>query len=237
MKSGNDENELNETTGETADQENSGATYIGGEASAGGGEDEAIDESIVVSEPRQGVSRGTMAMFAILILGAAGLYVMYRQTGPKAANAAVTKETAAAKKTINTFLSGGDTSIKTMEALIKNTEKVVQQFLAYPTVRQIPLTDLRTNPFRQHLEEKKPVNTSEMDEKKRREEERLAVYKAVQGLQLQSIMYSDTRTACMINNTLYREGQQVEGFTIEKISPTVVNVRNGSYRFELRMQK
>ena len=32
-------------------------------------------------------------------------------------------------------------------------------------------------------------------------------------------MHGDTRKACMINNTLYQEGEQVDSFTIEKISP------------------
>jgi hypothetical protein len=51
------------------------------------------------------------------------------------------------------------------------------------------------------------------------------------------VMHSDARKSCMINNSLYLEGQQVESFTIERISPNAVVVRNGSYRFELRMQR
>ena len=61
--------------------------------------------------------------------------------------------------------------------------------------------------------------------------------KAVQELQLQSVMHSDAMQACMIDNTLYREGQQVGGFTVEKINPNAVIVKNGAYRFELRMQQ
>ena len=41
----------------------------------------------------------------------------------------------------------------------------------------------------------------------------------------------------MINNALYTEGQQVEGFTIEQIGTKAVIVRSGVYRFELTMQK
>jgi hypothetical protein len=50
-------------------------------------------------------------------------------------------------------------------------------------------------------------------------------------------MSGGARKSCMVNNTLYTEGQQVDGFTIEKIAPDSVIVRNGSYRFELRMQR
>jgi hypothetical protein len=41
----------------------------------------------------------------------------------------------------------------------------------------------------------------------------------------------------MINNVLYREGQNLESFTIEKITQASVVVKNGPYRFELTMQK
>ena len=50
--------------------------------------------------------------------------------------------------------------------------------------------------------------------------------KAVAGLQLQSIMYSGTRKACMINNTLYTRGpDRSTAFTIEKINPASVVVK------------
>lgn len=193
------------------------------------------EETIVASETRQPVNQSTLVIFAILIIAAAGLYLMYRKAGPKPASAAVARETVEAKKTISGFLSGGQASIRTMETLLRNTEKIVQQFLMYPSTTQVPLSDLRTNPFRRHV----PQNPfgSDSASARKREEERLAILKAVQSLQLQSIICSETRKACMINNTLYREGQSFDNFTIESISPSSVIVKNGPYRFELRMQK
>ncbi len=52
-----------------------------------------------------------------------------------------------------------------------------------------------------------------------------------------SVMYSESRRACMINNTLFLEGQQCDGFTVERINPNSVIVKNGGYRFELSMQR
>jgi hypothetical protein len=216
--------------------EQSEAGEAGGEQSADG---YTGSESVVVSESRPSMNGGTLAMFAVLIVGAAGLYLMYRQAGPKSASASIAPQTVEANKTISKFLSGGDANIKSMETLIRNTEKVVAQFLAYPSMTQIPLGDLRTNPFRRRDEITQAAKTSSLPDLsgKRRDEERQTVLKAVQGLQLQSIMCGETRKACMINNALYREGQVCEEFTIEKISPASVVVKNGSYRFELRMQK
>jgi predicted nucleic acid-binding Zn ribbon protein len=202
----------------------------------------AAEDSVIVTEERQPVNRSTLVMFAVIVLGAVVLYVMYRRTGPLGANAAtVTKETDEARKTISSFLSGGDSNFKSIEARLKYTEKVVQQFRKYPSATQVPLNDLSTNPFRQHAPEVKKAGgdegLSEAAEKKRREEEKLAIRKAAEGLQLQSIMYSDTRKACMINNTLYREGQNAGDFTVDKISPATVDVHNGPYRFQLRIDR
>lgn len=224
----NDESEQVDLNGQSDSSQAGQDEYSGG--------DEAV-----VSEDKPTVNRGTLVMFGIMILAAASLYVMYKRTSPAAANAAVSPASAEANKTISTFLSGGDRSIKSMEQLLKNTEKVVQQFLNYPSLTQVPLGDLRTNPFKQFIEAPKTTAdagpSQDALDKKRREEQRMAVLKAVQGLQLQSIMFSESRRACMINNNLYREGQSLDNFSIEKISPASVVVKNGPYRFELRMQR
>jgi hypothetical protein len=196
------------------------------------------DGGAVLIEEKRPLNRSTIVTFVVLVIGAGGVWFMYQRTGPKSA-AASSKETVAAKQTINNFLSGGSENIKLMETMLRNTQKVVQQFINYPTLTQIPLSDLRTNPFRAS-EEKSGGDDgaqSEAAEKRKREEERLAALKAVQGLQLQSIMFADARRACMVNGAMYTEGQAVEGFTIEKINPASVVVKNGPYRFELRMQR
>lgn len=200
------------------------------------------EEGVVIGEEKPQLNRGTLAMFAIICLGAAGLYGMYRKAGPSAANASMNQETVEANKTITTFLSGGDSSIKSMHLLLKNTEKIVQTFLTYPSTTQVPLSDLRTNPFKQFTDAPKPAATadsglSEAADRKKREEERQNVLKAVQAMQLQSIMFSEARSVCMIDSTMYREGQTIGDFTLEKISPTSVIVKNGPYRFELRIQR
>ena len=114
-----------------------------------------------------------------------------------------------------------------MEQMLRNTEKVVQQFLNYPSMTQVPLSDLHDQPVPPSVRSA-PDAENDAAERVPREEERHAMLKAVQGLQLQSVMCGDARKACMINNTLYREGQTDRGFTIEKISPNAVIVKNGA---------
>src|SRR5580765_347151 len=98
--------------------------HLSGSDSAGGGgggaEAPVGEDGLVVGEQKKSVSRSTLIMFAVLVIGAAGLFVMYKQAGPRTAAASVTQENAEAKKTINTFLSGGETSVKSMQEVLKN---------------------------------------------------------------------------------------------------------------------
>ncbi|CAN5620094.1 hypothetical protein BH09PLA1_BH09PLA1_26340 [soil metagenome] len=194
-------------------------------------------EFIATEEKKPAMSQTTLIMFGVLALSAAGVWLMYQRVGPGKAAAAPNPESVQAKKTINAFLDGGGSNIRSMETMLRSTERVVQQFLTYPSMTQVPLSDLRTNPFR--LRAPRPANAALDDaaERRKREEERVAMLKSVQSLRLQSIMYSETRKACMINDAMFREGQTVDAFTIEKVTANSVIVKGGVYRFELRMQR
>jgi hypothetical protein len=195
--------------------------------------DDAGDSAFVVTAEKEPLSKGTLAMFILLVVAGAGTYFMYVRTGAQTAGAATDVK---AQQVIKQFMTEREKNPDAMRKMLLETEEKVRWFRSYPGDNQRPLT---ANPFRMT-----PLDdagkTPRLDDeraKKQREEERIAVLKAVNALQLQSVMHSDARQSCMINNSLYLEGQQVEGFTIEKISPNAVIVRNGSYRFELRMQR
>jgi len=162
---------------------------------------------------------------------------MYVRSGPSAASAAAL-EAEEAKQQISQFLDGGGTNIANMERMLRETEKVVAQFVTYPSVTQIPLGDLAKNPFRQKAvkDPGNPQAESEAAKQRRIEAEKAAVTRAVGELRLQSII-AGTRKACMINNAMYTVGQKVDDFVIEKIETDVVTVKCGPYRAELRMQK
>ncbi|HYE19611.1 MAG TPA: hypothetical protein VEA69_14260 [Tepidisphaeraceae bacterium] len=191
----------------------------------------------VVAEPKKPLSAATLILFAVF--GAAGLgsYFLLVKQGPSAS--AATAADPKADQVIGQFMTDKNQNFAQMQKMLRDTDAVVKQFLTYPSVTQVPLTDLRTNPFQIAAadESAKPTGKEAEREKKRKEEERQAVLRGVQNLQLQSVIASDRSKSCMINNVLYTEGQQVDAFTVEKIAPNAVIVRNGAYRFELRMQR
>src|SRR3954451_13187525 len=94
--------------------------------------------TFVATETKKPLNRTSLVLFLILAVGGGGLYLMHLKTGPQSANAATTD---AANRTINQFLSAGQGNIKVMETMLRSTEKVVQQFNAYPSVNQIPLAE------------------------------------------------------------------------------------------------
>ncbi len=191
------------------------------------------DPTFVTEEPKKQLSRGTLVIAIILAACGAATYFMYVRNGPSKAGAAAV-EAAQADTTIQTFLSADN--VKAMKDMLSNTHKVVQQFLASPGKSQVPIDELHTNPFRLSSAKVKATDEDAVS-RQRREEERATVLKAAQTLQLQSIIHSGSRKACLINNTMYTEGQKADAFTIESIGPASVVVRNGQYRFELKMQK
>jgi hypothetical protein len=188
-----------------------------------------------VEEKKPSKWRGSQVLFGLIGLGLAGTYFMYVKTGPQ--NAAAAPQVQQAHKDVSSFLSAGPANVKTMEKMLRNTEKVIQQFLAYPAVTQVALEDLKTNPFLQAIATAKPEEVSEAAAAKQKEAERQAALTAVRSLNLQSVLVSERNRSCMVNNALYLEGQQVDQFTIEKIAPGSVVVRRGAYRFELQMNR
>ncbi len=176
--------------------------------------------------------------FGLVLALAGGAYLWYSNRAPASADAATTAQDAASQ-TVTKFLDGGTANVQTMEKMLRETEKVVHQFLNYPSLKQVPLGELQTNPFRFRAPQLEGAVTTESEAalKKKREAERQLVLKAVANLNLQSVIHSGARKSCMINNSLYTEGQQVDDFVVEKINPGTVIMKNGVYRFELRMLK
>lgn len=202
---------------------------------SGGAEDlsAALSEpeaGFITEQPKKQLSAGTLAVGGLVVLIAGAVYFMYLRNGPQAAKAA--DATSSATTTINQFLSGGQNAAQ-MKQMLDDTEKAVQQFRNNdPAKTQVPIAELKTNPFSQPTAAK-TGNNADREAKKLREE----MVKAVQALKVQSVIHGGKRKAAMINGTLYQEGQQVGQFVVEKIGPGSVIVRNGKSRFELKMQR
>jgi hypothetical protein len=191
---------------------------------------------------RQPVSRGTVVVTGLLLACGAATGFMYLRGGPRGAEAA-TPDAQQADATIQKFISGNQANAGLMKQLLKDTEKVVQQFRQQPTKTQVPLQQLATNPFRK--DEAKPsedaaaklAEAARLAAEAARQKQREAAVAASNALRLQTIIHRDpTKATCMINNTLYRQGQKVDVFTIDEIRPDGVYISSGPDKFVLKMK-
>ena len=187
------------------------------------------------------MNRGAVGLLGLVLACGAGIYFLYLKNGPQSASAA-SPEQAAATSTVDEFLHGNGGSTRLMEQTLRETEKVVKEFQAYSAAEQVPLELLHTNPFRQH-EAKPKASQDEGDQvanalaaARAAAVERDRVMKEAQALELQTLLRG-ARSACLINNALYHEGEQVGSFMVEEIRSQTVIVRQGKYRFELTMKR
>jgi hypothetical protein len=195
---------------------------------------EGADESEFVSTEKKPLNRSMLMLFAIIAIGGGGMYFMRQRTGPASAIAA-DSATVTAEAAISDFMKGGRTNVTLLHKLLDTTAKVIEQFKDYTNVAQIPLADLKANPFHFGPIKKEVPEDLEAIAKKKREELRLVITKAAEKLQVQSIVIRGPKKACLINNTLYELGEAVDGFIVEKIEPKSVVVRKEDFRFELKM--
>jgi hypothetical protein len=179
--------------------------------------------------------------FALLLVGAGAVYGMYFRGVARASGAfraaELSSSTVGDSARLSEFLSDSRHQLPTMRAAMNESGQTLRRLMAYFARPQVPLTSLRCNPF--HQPESFPVAhaqpTNAPATHPHPQAERAAMLQAVEAMQLQSILCTDTRRSCMINNVLYDEGGIINGFTIEQINAQTVAIRNGLYRFELTM--
>jgi hypothetical protein len=126
-------------------------------------------------------------------------------------------------------------AIRNVDVALANTDMTVEELKSAPASVQVPLMELKVNPFRQGgsgaSANDAPEDSAAHD---LREQERQSALQAVQSLRLESITHRGPDRACTINNVRYQEGQEADGFLVEEIASNIVVVRKGAYRFELK---
>jgi hypothetical protein len=193
-----------------------------------------FDPSLVAGDAKKSGSKSLVILGVLLTVGAVVVWFSFFRGSPESAQAGMAPSDGGGQ--IKQFLDSGN--INLMKQTLKETEKIVSQFRANRGKTQIPLASLHTNPFRElppKTDEPVTANSSKDDEHE--QELHKQATDAAADLKVQSIIRGSRYRACMINNTLYKEGQQLGMFKIEQINPATVVISTGKYRFELPIQK
>jgi Spy/CpxP family protein refolding chaperone len=215
---------------DTTDQNGEETTSSTESTEGDGGGD--FDPAFVSGGAKPG--RSNLALVGgLLAVAAVVVWFFFFRSGPQSAQAGTAANDGGGQ--IKEFLDSGN--INMMKQTLKETEKIVKQFRAYPGKTQVPVESLHTNPFRE-LDRKPdaPIAANNRDAEKAEELHKQATA-AVAELHLQSIVRGSKVRACMVNNTLYKEGQQIGILKVEQVTTNSVIVSSGQYRFEVKMKE
>lgn len=193
--------------------------------------DESAEEAVEEEPGKKALNANTLLLLGLMAAVGLGTYLMCKRASSELPRPDA--QVSAASVAINTFLTGGASEQYKLNALQRDTDKIVARF-SNPSTHQIPLTGLHTNPFNDP-QDQAPVSLKVDVARERAEEERKAAEALTKGLKLESIVYGSHST-CMINGRPYAVGQGNEKFTIEQIDPTGVWIRVGVLKLELTMK-
>ena len=216
---------------DTQETTSSGHDEDTGVPALGGGDD--FDPSLVGEAPKSS-NRSLAILGGLLTVAAVVIWFVYFRGAPESAQAGMAPNDGGSQ--IKQFLDSGNINI--MKQTLKETEKIVKQFRSDPGRAQVPLASLRSNPFRElapKADQPVTANSSKDDEKE--QELHKQATEAAAELKVQSIIRGSRYRACMINNTLYKEGTQVGILKIDHIGANSIVVSSGRYRFEIAMEK
>jgi hypothetical protein len=219
----------NENQDDTSGQDQ---TEGGGEA--GGGEETSEADMIFTPETSKPGRNAGMLMVAFVLIGVGVIYFMRARGGPSQAkaSAALTK----ADADIKGFINDRD-QIRKMTEMIKNTEKVVEQFTTYGEMPQVPVEELKKLPniFVYVPEKGKPTKAG--DPSGGRDKALKKFREQLDELRVQYLMVGAVSRVAMVNNKLLKEGQEIDGFVIDQITTTEVMVSKTVDGFEFKAAK
>ena len=204
------------------------------------------DGQYVVPEEKQRVSRTTIAFAGMAVLAGAGLFLMKQRAGGPATAAgnelvATSPDATAARQSIQTFLAGGAAEVNQVRDMLADTEAIRDRFGQLSRDRQVPLGELKTNPFWREDAESvdQAIVEGETDEAYARrlatERERLRkegeqqLAADAKKLDLGTVLLG-SRPTCQINGQFCRVGDTVgDDLTIADIRREGIVVKRGDH--------
>jgi len=200
----------------------------GGVGGEGGGEENNEADMIFAPEASKPGRNAGMLMIAFVMIGVGVIYFMRARTGgPQIVNGDAVK----AETSIKEFIRDGNQLIN-MKHLLESTEKVVKQWDVDKNAQ--PDKELVFNPFKYVSPNDKGPSMDPNAKDKAQAKAQVKFVEGLNNLRVQYLMVSAFAKTAMINNKLVQEGQEVEGFTVQKITPSEVTFRKtvDGYTFE-----
>jgi hypothetical protein len=201
------------------------------------------------------LSKANLVLFGLFLAGVAVVAFMSLKKGPHAVSAADQQAEKKVDTAIDKFLTthGAEkpspaqpanrpTSPESPDAkkLLSDTRRLVDLFLNFTSKKQVPLENLRVNPFKFDATAEAVQNNPKSIAEKKAEEEarkkRIEQAKAnVKKLQLQTVISGPAGRQAMVNGAILKVNDRIEGFTVTDIQDRSVTLVYEGLTFTLEM--
>jgi len=167
----------------------------------------------------------------LFIIGLLCLFFMIKKSTPKAASAA-------SFETEDTLIETAIARLTGVKSKIFNgMDEIVKKFYEFSNVPQVKVDELSKNPFEVETflaNLRKKPGAGEIDAKKLWQQQ--IRYKS-EGMQLLSIMQSNGRNCCMIDDKILYEGDSIEGFKVLQIDDSDVKLESDGVQIILKLSE
>jgi hypothetical protein len=204
-------------------------TDPGNRVGLGGAEaPEALEPAQPASKWNSSMSRSTWAMIGVFIAGVALVGLFSLRGGPARANA-TDRDT---EQKVEQFIAQTKQQAATVQNF-QDTKKVVDDFYNYASRHQVPVDDLKSNPFVFGKPTVAAAGSSEgMTPRRMAELQRVCA-----SYRLQSILMGARGGTAIIDNNFVAVGHHIGPFTVKAIYPKSVDLASEGTIFTLRLQE
>jgi preprotein translocase subunit SecG len=185
---------------------------------------------VAVVAQEKNVRKTTYILATVFCIGILCLWFMAKKSTPKQAAAdTISPEEAQLEQVIARF--GG-----TRSEILSSTDEIVRKFHEFSDVEQVGVDELVKNPFKHDLFLDDLDGSDnygwESDEAEAMRQEQMA-----RGMQLLSIMKSETGSCCMIDDKLLYEGDSIKGFKVCQIEDNFIRLASEGTEVILKLEE
>jgi preprotein translocase subunit SecG len=188
-------------------------------------------EYLTVATQKKRVRKTTRLLFVLFIIGLLCLWFMIKKSTPKAASASSGETEETLIETAIARLTGVKSTI------FNRMDEIVKKFYEFSNVPQVRVDELSKNPFEVETflaNLRKKPDAGKIDAKKLWQQQ--IRYKS-ERMQLLSIMQSNGRNCCMIDDKILYEGDSIEGFKVLQIGDSDVKLESDGVQIILKLSE
>ncbi len=189
-------------------------TQNGGQRQPNASEDSGSLEYLTVATTSKTLRKSTILVAVLVSLGLVCLWFMIRKSQPQAALAKQADEEQTKMEAAISRLTGVSSE------MISKADQILKKFYEFSGVYQVHVNDLAKNPFEveafaRDIKLEVAPQADSAEEAALIQRERLK--QRAGSLRLLSVMRSGQASSCMINDSILRQGDTLEGFVITRI--------------------